>query len=282
MFWINWPEIERNNDWGIRGKDDGTAAQWDDMADRWEIRSIKEMEFDKRQADAIPVTREDEVLDVGCGTGALTIPLAYRAGKVYAMDFNQNMLDFVSKKADEQGLKNVELIQGNWNTMEPGQDYPVKDIAITRHSPALGDVLKFSKCARKQCYFLNMVDTVDGIHAHMRNDGYWVEVPEGGKMRETEGRLYGINVHFSLLYEAGAHPTLNYVADAKTVEGESMEALGEALFPNRLDEFLLNYVKRNAEACENGYRIVHRQTMAILGWDPREIRYDLLEKEGYL
>jgi len=49
-------------------------------------------------------------VDLGCGAGPLSLPLAEkvgRTGKVYAVDTNQEFLDFVKQQAIEQGLSNV-------------------------------------------------------------------------------------------------------------------------------------------------------------------------------
>ena len=34
MFWTDWRELEKHNDWGVRDKDDATAALWNDGADQ--------------------------------------------------------------------------------------------------------------------------------------------------------------------------------------------------------------------------------------------------------
>ena len=76
MFWANWLELEKHNDWGVRGKNDAVAALWDKGADGWEKRSQKEEAFAKKQAEALAISKEDTVLDVCCGTGPLTALLA--------------------------------------------------------------------------------------------------------------------------------------------------------------------------------------------------------------
>ncbi len=53
------------------------------------------------------------VLDVGCGTGRLTIPAAKQvgaSGQVTALDIQAPMLKIVDQRADENGLKNIRTV----------------------------------------------------------------------------------------------------------------------------------------------------------------------------
>jgi 2-polyprenyl-3-methyl-5-hydroxy-6-metoxy-1,4-benzoquinol methylase len=55
------------------------------------------------------------VLDVGCGPGRLTIPLAERvgsSGEVVAFDLQREMLDIVERRARDRGLSNIRTAQG--------------------------------------------------------------------------------------------------------------------------------------------------------------------------
>jgi len=53
-----------------------------------------------------------DILDIGCGPGRLTIPIAklLTDGKIVAMDMQQSMLDKVRKKADRLNLKNISYL----------------------------------------------------------------------------------------------------------------------------------------------------------------------------
>jgi len=54
------------------------------------------------------------ILDMGCGTGTLTIPLAQRVHKVTAVDFSPSMLDALKVRADAENICNIKLIEGRW------------------------------------------------------------------------------------------------------------------------------------------------------------------------
>jgi SAM-dependent methyltransferase len=63
---------------------------------------------------ALDVARVDNavVLDAGAGTGRMTLPLARRARKVFAMDAAPPLLHLLESKCAGANLRNVELIRG--------------------------------------------------------------------------------------------------------------------------------------------------------------------------
>ena len=58
------------------------------------------------------LTDEDVVIDVGCGTGGLTLEFAKRARKVYSIDMNPEAIQTTRCNLEKFGLQNkVELIE---------------------------------------------------------------------------------------------------------------------------------------------------------------------------
>lgn len=57
--------------------------------------------------ELLPLDAETEFLDVGCGWGTITIPLAKKAGHVAAIDNTLERVKFVELRSEEQGLNNV-------------------------------------------------------------------------------------------------------------------------------------------------------------------------------
>jgi SAM-dependent methyltransferase len=58
----------------------------------------------------------ESVLEIGCGTGALTLPLAEAVGehgRVVAVDISEPMLGAARQKVGERGLRNVTLLSGD-------------------------------------------------------------------------------------------------------------------------------------------------------------------------
>ena len=48
--------------------------------------------------------------DLGCGSGYFTVPLSRRVKKVYGIDVQKEMLNFLEDKVKRLKIKNVELV----------------------------------------------------------------------------------------------------------------------------------------------------------------------------
>lgn len=58
------------------------------------------------------------VLDLGSGSGQLTLQLADRAREVTAVDFSQPMLDRLAERAEAEGIENVDTRQADLQSLE--------------------------------------------------------------------------------------------------------------------------------------------------------------------
>ncbi len=82
------------------------------MPHKFDSKSIKKLEYPERFAEEpfeeilklLPLDKFTSILDLGCGSGFYTFPLAHysaRNAKVYAFDVESKMLDFL--KANMKG-----------------------------------------------------------------------------------------------------------------------------------------------------------------------------------
>lgn len=64
---------------------------------------------------SLPLTEDAIVADIGAGTGYFTFRIAQRvpAGKVYAVDIQQEMLDIMATRMQDMNVSNVELVKGS-------------------------------------------------------------------------------------------------------------------------------------------------------------------------
>lgn len=70
------------------------------------------------------------VLDVGCGTGASSLPLHGRIGRLYAVDTSPGMLAELSLRADKLGVA-LTAVEGRWP--DTSAQVPRVDAAVSAH-----------------------------------------------------------------------------------------------------------------------------------------------------
>jgi SAM-dependent methyltransferase len=70
------------------------------------------------------------VLDVGCGAGAASLPLAGRAGTLIGVDSSREMLDAFAERAERAGVA-FDAVQGRWPD-EAGR-VPIADVVVCHH-----------------------------------------------------------------------------------------------------------------------------------------------------
>ncbi|MHA1409429.1 MAG: class I SAM-dependent methyltransferase [Candidatus Odinarchaeia archaeon] len=76
---------------------------------KWQpIEPFKE-ELTKR----IPPNNRKTVIEIGAGAGYFTIPLSKIFDVVYAVDINQNMLNYLKNKTESMKIKNIKFILSN-------------------------------------------------------------------------------------------------------------------------------------------------------------------------
>ena len=82
---------------------------WDEAAPGFYKRTRKE-DYNSALFDKLILDENDTVLDVGCGEGSVTVPLAKRVKKVIGIDSSPKMLEYLEKRAIENNIDNIETI----------------------------------------------------------------------------------------------------------------------------------------------------------------------------
>ena len=85
---------------------------WDEYVASAEAvsRSTGFQDLRDRILEAAEIQAGDEVLDLGAGTGLLTLPSAAAGTRVWAVDISQGMLSYLETKARSADLDNIELV----------------------------------------------------------------------------------------------------------------------------------------------------------------------------
>ncbi len=86
---------------------DSKARQWDDNP-LFRERGLKIAEAIRK---AVPLRREMNALDYGCGTGLLSFPLKDELGTILMADSSGGMLEVVNEKIAAQGVSNMATLK---------------------------------------------------------------------------------------------------------------------------------------------------------------------------
>ncbi len=75
----------------------------------------------------------DSVLDIGCGTGQYTLPIAKIADRVAGLDVSRGMLERMISEVARQGINNVKPVCSAWESFDGEERY---DLVFWHSAPA--------------------------------------------------------------------------------------------------------------------------------------------------
>ncbi len=148
------------------------------------------------------VPRSGCVLDIGCGPGTYTLPLAEAAGEVVAVDTSAQMLCVLDEEARRLGLENIRTLQADWSELAVEREY---DLVFAANSPAIHNLetlLKMNAASRGGCI---LICYAGGMSPSLRSL-LWERVM-GEKM---QGNSFDIAYPFNILYREGFFPHLSF------------------------------------------------------------------------
>ncbi|WP_407454426.1 class I SAM-dependent methyltransferase [Methanobrevibacter sp.] len=170
---------------------------WDKAAPGFFKRTRKD-DYQAALFDKLILDENDVVLDVGCGEGSVTIPIAKRVKKVIGIDSSPKMLEYLEKRADENNITNIETI------LKPIEEISYEDI---------GDV-DVVVCSRS----LNGIIPIDKVLLELdkiANKYVFITVfgPENKKIEKEFDKEIGIktedfpdyNYFFNILFNMGIY-----------------------------------------------------------------------------
>lgn len=119
--------------------------------------------------------KEKEILDIGCGTGTVAIPLGKKGAKVTATDISLTMLKRLESDAKEEGVSDlIQTIQSDWENFPLKRQY---SIVLASMTPALFSqelINKYINASKEYGIFVGWGEYKynnffqDLLHAHKR------------------------------------------------------------------------------------------------------------------
>ena len=168
--------------------------------------------------DLINPSPRDKVLDVGCGPGTLSIPLAKRVESVTSLDTSEGMLGVLKRRAEEEGLNNIRCVNRFWREAEPGVDICEEyDVVVASNCINLLGALEQPVGGRVKVEW-DLEDTLHRLNRVGRR--VYVTMPvtdfldEDAAAFRSLGREYHAapsNIHvYNVAYQLGLRPGVNY------------------------------------------------------------------------
>jgi 16S rRNA G527 N7-methylase RsmG len=90
------------------------------------------------------VGADSNVLDIGAGSGAYTIPLAKAARMVTVVEPSQGQISRLIRRADREGLENIHIINKRWEDVDKSEleSYSLVNAAYCFHMPDIREALQ--------------------------------------------------------------------------------------------------------------------------------------------
>jgi len=196
-----------------------TSTDWDDKSKEMAASTINSP-YVEDFISRMNLTGDEVILDIGCGPGALTIPLAKRVKEVIAIDFSAQMLEELQAYAAREGITNIQTYHIGWE--DDWSHLPPIDIVVASRSMEVADIdaalSKMSAHARRACY---VTYKVGGSFVDMEILRYI------GKKVKTKPDYWYIPI---LLYTQGYLPRVDYIETGRgSVRSGSEEEFVESL-----------------------------------------------------
>jgi SAM-dependent methyltransferase len=208
--------------WKRRQELHESSKESDDPSHNWNKKENAERydrnarsEYDDRvrkTIEALPVTRDSRVLDIGAGPGTLAIPLAPRVKEVTAVEPGAGMVEILKRHAERDGIKNIACVQKRWEETDLTRDLaPPYDIVIASLSLTMYDIREA----------LAKMDAAASGSVHL----FWfVDLPFWERMyADLWEPLHGTPYHpgpktdclFGVLYQMGIYPDVTMLPLSK-------------------------------------------------------------------
>jgi len=261
---IDWNEVWQAARAGATRR--GDSESWDRRAPSF-ARHAGRSEYADRMMAILDPDPEWSALDVGCGPGTLTLPLARRVQSVTALDFSPRMLDLLRARCSSRGVRNVVPVLGAWEDDWSMLGLGKFDLAIASRSLSVSDL-------RAAVEKLDGIATRRAVVAASVGDG-----PVDRRVFEAVGRPFvpGPDYRYvhNMLRQLGIEARLDFIPvpdDRKYVTvGEAVEALAWMLVEPAPEELvrLREWLERALVAHPEGLRFAEPRATewAVLSWN---------------
>jgi SAM-dependent methyltransferase len=260
-----WQEARRAKSWKKKGRSD-----WDQRAAGFAARNI-DSPYVSQFLARVPLERKWSVLDVGCGPGTLSLPLAREVRRVTALDFSAAMLEELRQRAEAMGVENLTAIQAAWEDDWEALHISPHDVAIASRSLAVDDLA--GALTKLDCWATRAVFVTDRVGAGPFDPDLFAAI--GRPFTPGPDYIYTVN----LLYTMGIHAHVDFITLSSTRRYASPEEAVQShawmvddLSPAETER-LAEYVERRLRRAPDGSWELRRRVpprWALIWWRKEE------------
>lgn len=263
---INWNETIKSikNSGPVKGQRD--SGFWDKRAPSFADHA-KESLYPDSFLEIMNPDPSWTALDVGCGGGTISIPMAPMVKHITAVDFSPKMLGILKEEALKRQITNIDTIEASWTDNWDEKGIKTYDVVIASRSIAVDNVqeafTKLNNAARKRV----IISTVAGDGPHDR------------KLYESVGRQFSAKVDYiyfyNLLYQMGIFANISFISTERAKTFKSIEEACESVIwmfhdITEQEKILLNkFMKDHLVETDKGLTMKYqnKSTWAVIWWD---------------
>lgn len=230
----------------------------------------------KRSQDNIGFLEENgvrvkgaKILDIGCGPGSLSLPLARAGAKVTGIDISSGMLARLREAAEKEDLPVKTIECSWWNADIDKLGLRGKfDLVIGSMTPAIKDAETFERmmaCSKKHCFYIG---SLPGTGAPVTQDLLKNISRSPGPRRSALGMVFP----FMYLYLKGHRPAIKITGRKWAEDLPWAEAAGHAIDILSHDQHVTDAAKKKIRAyykttaVDGTCRFENEMFLALMVW----------------